>query len=454
MAVGSAVVACGAGWAPPVEAAGIGRLPGDQGRGAWSTWADGSSRADGGWQVARLIQDGAAWLQLAMTPDGQRLWPSGPAGTGSDPCAVRHGAAGVLVALAAVAPQAGDPAAVQAAMRLACRWIQRRLPAGPQLVPGLYFGHSGTAWALYEAATVLDDPRLAADALDLAARVPVSRISPDVATGLAGSGMVALQLWRAGGQPRFEARVHACAEALVEAAQHTGRRVGWPVPSTGWSTLAGRTHHGYAHGTAGIGAFLLAAGIATSEPAYGRVAMQAAETLAAVAGLRDGAAFWRAGPGSDRRTGASRCDGAAGIGTFLLRSWQATGEPRLLALARAAAVTVHRARGRSDPTACHGAAGGGQYLLDLASALDEPTYRRWAEELATGLARAAVHRHGRWLVPDETGQAVIADYATGLSGVLTFLARLRRGSPPPWTAALTAADRGAALAARTATASG
>jgi hypothetical protein len=384
--------------------------------------------------VDRLIADAVAWLREEMNPSGSRLWRSGRFGAETDPCAVQHGAAGVLAVLVDVAPHLDDPEPVREAIELTCRWIEKRLPAEPRLLPGLYFGRSGTAWALHGAATFLGDQQLAARALDLAARLPVGWASPDVAHGVAGAGLAQLHLWRASGDQRFEPRAHACVDQLIAATQRAGTDVSWPIPPTLRSTLAGRTYLGYAHGTAGIGAFLLAAGAATGDARGTRLACEAASTLADATVVRDGAAFWPTRPGGDTLAGAGWCAGSAGIGLFLLRTWQVTGEPRLLELARAAATAVHRARARSNPAACHGLAGDGQFLLDLAVALEEPSYHRWAEDLARLMAVKAVRRGGRLLVPDETGHAVVADFGVGLAGALAFLARLRHGGRSPWTA--------------------
>jgi lantibiotic modifying enzyme len=374
-----------------------------------------------------------SWLLAAASPDRERLWPSGRFGAATDPCAVQHGAAGVLATLVAAAPHAADPDPVRDAVRLACRWIDKRLPAEPRLLPGLLFGRSGTAWALHEAAALLGDQRLAAAALDLAARVLLERASPDVAHGVAGAGMAQLHLWRASGDRRFQRRAVACADRLLEAARRPGGQICWPIPHTLQSTLAGRTYYGYAHGTAGIGAFLLAAGAATGDTGYTRVAVEAADTLAGAAVPHDGGAYWPVSPGEQTLGSAGWCTGSAGVGTFLVRAWQVTGEPRYADLARSAAAAVHRSRGRSNLAACHGLAGGGQFLLDLASALEEPLYRCWADDLARLMAARTVRRGTRLLVPDETGLAVVADYGVGLAGALAFLVRLRHGGPAPWT---------------------
>jgi hypothetical protein len=382
----------------------------------------------------RLISDAARWLAAGQVLGADRLWPSGEAGDRTDPCAVQHGAAGVLAGLVAAAPHAGEPELVRNAVALTCRWLEARLRAEPRVLPGLYSGRSGTAWALRQAALLLGDRGLAERAVELALRVPLDGPCPDIAHGLAGAGVAQLYLWAASGDARFGARVLACADRLVETAEPAGGQVCWPIPATLWSSLAGRTYHGYAHGTAGIGAFLLAAGAATGQPRYTELAIRAARTLAAAASRGGRAAWWPLGPGSAAPAGVGWCTGSAGIGAFLLQAWQVGGDPRLLRLARAAAAGVHQARIRTSPAASHGLAGGGHLLLDLAGALTEPRYRDWAEDLARMVAARTVHRGGRLLVPDETGLGVLAGYGTGLAGVLAFLVRLRHGGRAPWTA--------------------
>lgn len=392
-----------------------------------------AGRPSPGPEPDRLVEDAVGWLRATMTPAGERLWPAGRTGATADPCAVQHGAAGVLAALVAATPHLADPAPAREAVEAACRWIERRLPAEPRLLPGLWFGRSGTAWALHDAARLLGDEQRTGRALDLAARVPVRWPSPDVAHGVAGAGLAQLHLASATGDPRFLPRARTAADALVAAAQRDGGHVCWPIPATLHSLLAGQTHLGHAHGVAGIGGFLLAAGAATGDGRYLGLAAEAAATLADTA-VRDGAtAAWPVRPGGPATTGAGWCAGAAGIGAFLLRAGDAFADPRLSELAGAAAATVRRDRPRANPAACHGLAGSGHFLLDLADARDDPAARRGAEDLARLLAVRATRRGGRFLVPDETGAAVAADHGVGLAGALGFLVRLRHGGPAPWT---------------------
>jgi len=190
-------------------------------------------------------------------------------------------------------------------------------------------------------------------------------------------------------------------------------------------------HYGFAHGVAGVGAFLLAASRATGENDYLELAVSAAETLFAVAQLDRGAASWPRN--EDGGAGMTHwCSGSSGVGTFLVRLWKRTGDPRFGDLVAQAAEAVRRTRWHAGTAQCHGLAGDGEFLLDLADAAGEESYREWAGELAVSMYARHALRDGRMVVPNDTGTAIVADYNTGLGGVLAFLLRLRYGGPRLW----------------------
>ncbi|RKE17449.1 class IV lanthionine synthetase LanL [Streptomyces sp. TLI_171] len=391
----------------------------------------------------RLLRDGVEHLLATLRPEGRRLWPTANFGSTTDPCAVQHGAAGPIALLTRLAdchPAARD------GLRTAADWLERTLPAEPTLLPGLYFGRSGTAWALHDAARALDDPAMADRALDLAALIPLRSPNPDVCHGTAGAGLAQLHLWQATGDRTFLARAETCADHLAGAVQEDrDGRLRWQIPADFDSALAGLAHHGFAHGTAGIGAFLLATARATRRSDLRGLAVRAGDTLLAAADHDGDAAWWGSGEtvGGDTRM-PNWCSGSSGVGTFLIRLWAATGETRFRTAAEAAGAAVLRSRWQTSPAACHGLAGNGQFLLDLAQLLHDPRYLHHAAELAGCLdARHAV-RDGRRLIPDESVVDVVADYQTGTAGALDFLHRLQHGGPRPWmpepgTASATAA---------------
>jgi hypothetical protein len=395
--------------------------------------------------IQRAIEDGLDHLVSTMRPDSDWLWAADEFGASADPLSVQHGASGVLVLLERAAAL-GYPAA-RAALPVAAGWIRKRLHRAPRVLPGLYFGAAGVAWALREAADALDDVDIAAEAEELGLRLPIHWPNPDVCHGAAGAGLAQLQLWRLSGRSDFLARARDCADGLLQAACYSDAGVYWQVPGAFDSVLAGACELGFAHGVAGIGAFLLAIAQASGDPRYLDMANAAGETLASAVDIheRTGSATWR---GDLNKPPAANdllfhwCSGASGIGSFLLRlaAAQPTQEPshRYGELIHAAALSVHEARWISSPAACHGLAGNGQFLLDACAAAERSMpayaaqYRQWAEDIAQLIIARHGCLQGRMVIPDDSEIGVTAAYGTGLAGVLDFLLRLQHGGRRCW----------------------
>ncbi|MDG4832105.1 class IV lanthionine synthetase LanL [Solwaraspora sp. WMMD1047] len=384
------------------------------------------------------IADGLDHLRrLVDTGDPGRATRTGGFGAAADPCAVQHGAAGVLMTLVRGAQVRPEPVA-RAAVRDLADWLAAAVDRAAPALPGLYFGRSGTSVALGAAADLLGDEALAEHAAALARRVPVRWPNPDVCHGAAGAGLANLLWWRRTGDDDFLDRVRDCADGLLAAAVRDGRGVWWPVPDDFDSVLAGSCQLGFGHGVAGVGAFLLQAAQATGHEDYLRVAVEAGGTLRDTAIVEDQTAWWpRDRADSEPAYGPMTphwCSGASGIGTFLVRLGSATGDGRLVELAGQAARTAWRARWSAPPVQCHGTAGDGELLLDLAELTGVDGHRRQAEELAVAILSRAVRRDGLLVVADETLRDVVADHQTGLAGTLAFLIRLRHGGARGWLA--------------------
>ncbi|MER6361378.1 lanthionine synthetase LanC family protein [Kitasatospora sp. NPDC001527] len=398
----------------------------------------------------RVLHDGLRHLAATATPSRRdRLWPVVPAGERSDPCNVQHGAAGVLAVLARAAATTGLPQDVRETARTTARtaaeWIERRCAAEPVVLPGLHFGRAGAAWALLDAARALGDHALAGRAAELASRIAVEWPNPDVCHGAAGAGFLQLRFAAEGlkestAQPAwFLGRALRCGRGLLAAAQQAPYGTVWPVPRDFDSALAGITHLGFAHGVAGVGAFLLAAAEATADRALLDGALAAGRTLAATArldppGAAAGPAAWWPQSADDPAHVrlAHWCSGSSGAGAFLLRLWRATGDPDAHRLALAAGRAVTAGRWHSGTTACHGLAGDGEFLLDLAEATGDPELCYAAAELGALVASRTALRDGLLVLPDETGTGSAAAYGTGTAGALAFLLRLRHGGPRLW----------------------
>ncbi|MEU2419699.1 class IV lanthionine synthetase LanL [Streptomyces sp. NPDC007851] len=368
-----------------------------------------------------------------MTPaDGRRLWPVSTLAGETDPCTVQQGAAGVLAVLTRYFELTGDPR-LPDLIRTAGNWIVARTDTR-SIRPGLHFGGRGIAWALYDAGRALDDRTLTDHALALALAPTEPTPSHDITHGRAGSGLAAAHLWHRTGDPRLAELVVDAADRLAAAARPEPSGVSWPVPAEAVSEEAGKRYLGFAHGTSGIGAFLLTAAAVSHRPEHLELAVAAGEHLVANAVLVGRAAQWPAQV-TDPPTAPYWCHGSAGIGSFLVRLWQRTGDKRFGDLARGAAHAVVERASRAALAQCHGLAGNGDFLLDMADATGDPAYRAAAEDLARLIVRERAHRAGHVVFPNEYGD-VSTSWSDGSAGILAFLLRTRHTDPRHWTVQL------------------
>ncbi|WP_203918658.1 lanthionine synthetase C family protein [Rugosimonospora africana] len=406
-------------------------------------------RPGSGEETDRLLADGIEHLRRGMSPQEPYLWRSDRATVHHDPCDAWRGAAGVLATLTRAArhrPSTIDNTALDL-VKQAAAWVDARLYEVSRILPGLSFGRAGTAIALYDAAVLLGDSRLAARAVALAHCLPVCGPNADVTNGVSGAGLARIRLWQATDDPVLRDDALAGAEAVLAAADRDGDEWRWSIPSTTGATSGTHSSYGFGHGLAGIATFLLHAAEVADRTAAAkgatprrddlsglsarlwRAARGAGETLLRAARPDRGGLFWPATPdGDDRIDGLHWCNGSAGAGMFLIRLAAATGDDRFASAARRCAPAAH-SLWTSPPGACCGLAGAGQLLLDLADVTGESRWRADAARIGEVIADQAVAVDGlRISAEPDNGYA----YGAGTAGVLDFLLRLRHGGPGPW----------------------
>ncbi|WP_281179566.1 class IV lanthionine synthetase LanL [Micromonospora rosaria] len=374
-----------------------------------------------------LLDGAVAHLAATVDTAAERLWRSTAFGDDTEPCAVQHGAGGVLAVLSRLHRHRPSPVARRLVGEVA-DWIIDHLRTQEHRLPGLCFGAAGTALALHDAGTLLDRPGTTQLARALLADLPRRWPNPDVTHGAAGLGTALLLLWRDTGDSRLAQAVTDVADGLVDSVDPDRDLVGWTVPRDFDSALAGYRSYGFGHGTAGIGTFLLAAGQHLGRPDLTELAGRCGQTLVTLAEHRDDTAVWSEAAGKPGLL-YHWCNGSSGVGTLFARLYPATGDPGYLRLADRAARAVLRQRWRSGTAYCHGLAGDGDFLLDLAEASGDPLHRAWAEEIACTLYDRRTYRDGHAVLPNETGAQVTAEFGAGLAGHLAFLLRLRYGGP-------------------------
>lgn len=405
-------------------------------------------------RAADVVVDLAGWLvdTMGAGPNGH-LWPAGAAAASLDPIAVQAGASGVGLFLAQLLMATGhlpvaaqrrlDEVRLRDALARAATWVAEQLGRNPQRPPGLYFGTSGVAWFLADAAAVLGRDDLLRRANELALALPVRVPNSDITHGTAGIGLGQLRQWIATGDDRFLARAVVAAEQVLRAAVRNESGVTWPVPAGAPTRLAGTVSYGYAHGNAGIATFLYTVAEATGESQFAEVATEALLTVLPHTVSIDGAAYWPASPddaddSSEAGYWPSWCNGSSGIGTAFVRGHLSTGNPTFRRAAEAAAKAGLRERWRSSAVQCHGLAGDAELLLDLmtlpARHLDPADpYRQAALEATDALllqGRTPVTGKGT-VFADDSGATISAGFGTGLAGTGAFLLRLVGGGPRP-----------------------
>lgn len=338
-------------------------------------------------------------LDTVTPEDDRRLWPVSTAAGETNACTVQQGAAGPLAVLTRYFELTADPRLPEV-LSAAGHWIADRTHLRTTR-PGLHFGDPGTAWALYEAGRALSDQPLIDHALALALTPQEPTLHHDITHGTAGSGMAALHLWQRTGDPRLAALAEDAADRLAAAARRGPSAVSWPVPAEAVSGEAGKQYLGFAHGSAGIGCFLLCGAVASGRQDHLRLAVEVGEHLLRSAVRIGEAVQWPAQAG-DEPTAPYWCHGSAGIGTFLVRLRQVTGDDRFGDLARRSAAAVAERASRAPLSQCHGLAGNGDFLLDLSAATGSPPTTPWPTRWAASPSPKAPAATGTWSSPTST----------------------------------------------------
>lgn len=381
---------------------------------------------------------------------GREMWRPDPRIDGIVPGTVMHGTSGVVSVLLrawshrAFLPNA-DRERLERALERADRWFDAMLTAPGPAHAGLLGGHAGALWVAHDLARVVGDRTNQERALAMAARLPLDGKVPDLYHGAAGTGMALIHLWRVTGDERMRAGALACADALLRQAVTVGSAPAWPTTSSGGHTPgsggAERMYQGYAHGSAGIGAFLLEVASEWDDPACHGAAMAVGASLVDSAHLVETgagqAAWWdmEAERPGERQSGW--CQGSAGIGSFLLRLGEATGENGFRVLARQAAAAVGRTLPHLGPGLCHGFAGSGHFLLDMVAA--DPGDARIKEAAQSALpwlaVRGTVTDGDEYVLAGEAtqdGRGQVLGVGFGVAGDLDFLLRSVQGGSGPW----------------------
>jgi tRNA A-37 threonylcarbamoyl transferase component Bud32/mono/diheme cytochrome c family protein len=359
-----------------------------------------------------------AGLELVHQTDWDQRdwpWPSKWASPLFHPACFHTGTAGVTRYYLDLWAATGDQQWVAHADELLSWTLVNHPFIAGETPTGLHFGVASLPWLLTETAEAAEASRAGVlrdqAAVLSGALAGLASDSSDLTHGLAGIGLGQL----AANRPEQAGRIAA---QLLARVQH---RDGLPV----W--LRGDEYsYGYAHGSAGIGYFLLRAAERLADPSLHQVAIDIAHRLVGL-GLptASGAGLsWRSGPTSDQVPWTHWCNGAAGVGSFLLAAAKADGDPELAAAARRAGRAISHGRGYGSCGRCHGLAGDGDYLVQLATAEQDQEFWQAAGRIDRRLEALKIRRGAAWKWPDESGSEPRPAYQRGYLGVHAFRLQL------------------------------
>lgn len=248
----------------------------------------------------------------------------------------------------------------------------------------------------------------------------------DVTHGLAGLGIGYLALAATASDPGpYRTLADQCAERLLLGEAMIDEQLqALPVGNVAHGISVA---DGFAHGRAGIAYFLLTHAAQSGHDGSLRQARKLIDALADL--VPDLAA--RAESRLARPMAASWCQGLAGIGTTLVRGARFFNDERILKAAQTAATGCLAVAPRVPlVTQCCGLAGIGEFLLDLAIVTDDTRYRQDAINILNLMLIRSGGSRAAPSFPDTSMATNSPGWATGASGVLSFLRRLVDPSSP------------------------
>ena len=377
-------------------------------------------------EMARHLGD-ALSSAARVTEDRRSAWMIGPRDLdgfrGRD---LGFGSAGTVLALAELVDAFGD-ASHRATLAEGVRWLQDApRPEGARL-PGLYVGEGGIAAALLRAGQILGEPTIVADAVSLSrglATLPYG--SPDIYNGTAGRLRLHLLVWDETRRAEDIEHARQAAEMLLQTADENDAGECWWRYPPGYAELSASAYLGYAHGAAGMADALLDLFDATGDERFAAAARAVARWLGrqAIPVLEDRRGLdWPVLEGGEPARGFW-CHGAAGVGQFFLHAARSAAVSGALQMAERAALTVARGTRWAGPTQCHGLAGGIEFLLDLYQATGARGHLSDARDLGRLLEAFSVEQAGSLAWASDAPTKNSADYMVGFAGVAACLLRL------------------------------
>lgn len=338
-----------------------------------------------------------------------RLWPAAPEVFRTNPLGVSYGASGVLKALHRYSPGLVSDRMID--------WVLARDMSEAEVPPGLFHGLSGVAWVLLDLGYVKE-------ASGIFERTLAHRLlgsSFDVATGLAGWGLTCLRFWSQNRDKPALVRAVSAGRKILDAAIKDGDTICWPSAHGSPRPL------GLGFGASGISLFLAYLSVASGDPVFMEGAERAFEHDILKGRPMDGG-----GVSLPRDIGEGSPllpyleSGTAGAGMTCLRLLKISGSQKYKDSLERIFVDCDRVYS-VFPGRNNGMAGIGEFLLEGHRFTGDEKYLRSASRIAAGIRNFSITTEKGVGFPGNGLFRLSCDYATGSSGIMSFLHRLERG---------------------------
>ena len=325
----------------------------------------------------------------------------------TNPLSIAYGAIGVLLTLNRIEQKFDD--------RLT-GWVASHNINPDLYAPGLYVGLSGIAWGLWD----LGHREYAISIFDLATRHPLLGACMDMYHGLAGFGVTCLHFWKETEEDRFLEHAVRAGEAIIRNAKVDNRgKYYWPAPD-------GKINIGYGFGSSGIAQFLLYLSLASGNKDFLAAGSLALEyDIERAIQVAEGVKSFNPSVDMVNVVHPYFMSGSAGVGSVLLRFLAMSQLIEKKGFLTDILGDCHR-KYTILPGITNGVAGLGMFVLDCAQFFDSQKILLKANTIRDGLMIHAFRtKHGLGFSGNVDGYQTF-DLASGSSGILLFLDRLRR----------------------------
>ena len=287
--------------------------------------------------------------------------------------------------------------------------------------PGYCGGMPGILWALYKSGNYIRNEELTA-AAEKGAKLPAASSlendgAPDIISGAAGTALVIMSLYEAGGEESLLEMAASCAESLIKKRFKYDKWKLWP------SSHARRPLTGFAHGAAGYALALAKAYELTRAAAFKEAALEAVD-YEAFSYMPDYNNWPDFRHNRDLKPGetafmAGWCSGAPGIGLARLKMPHEFHDRRVKNdIENALAFTLgFKSFSGSRDHLCCGGAGRVDFLIEASLELNRPELMEEAKKQFSFIVNRA-SLNGSYTLPVEESKSIFTPgLFTGLSGI-------------------------------------